>query len=144
MNSRHAKGITLLELFVGIGVFSLLLTVSVPGFNSFFSRMEANHGVRSITAVFNTARYEAVHSNMRVKVSLVGHNILFMKMKSRRWRTYRSLELEPNVNFTMNASPVFSPFGTVSPLCSTYVDNTHYRYKISISMAGRILVTKLE
>ena len=43
----------------------------------------------------------------------------------------------------INSSPVFSPTGSVSPLCSIFVKNSKYQYKITLSISGRIKTTEI-
>ncbi|NIM14261.1 MAG: hypothetical protein GTO45_19675 [Candidatus Aminicenantes bacterium] len=138
--NRTRKGITLLELFIALGIISLALTIVVPGFKSFYSRMEINNGLRAVTSALSTARYKAIMMNKRVKFTIEGDKIVLNEKQSNQWQAFMHFDLEENVSFSINASPVFSPAGSVSPLCSIYVKNKIYSYKITISMAGRIKV----
>ncbi len=139
------KGLTIVELFVSLGLISIILTMGVSRFEAFFSRMRVTNGVRTVTASFSRARFEAIRGNRRVKVNLEvsAHEIQLMEKRGGRWQVFHRYPLEKKVLFSMNASPVFSPFGSASPLCSTYVENEVYKYKITISMAGRIKTVRL-
>jgi Tfp pilus assembly protein FimT len=141
-NSVH-KGITLLELFIALGIISLALTIMVPGFKSFFSRMEIHNGLRAMTSALSTARYKAIMMNKRVKFTIEGDKIVLKEEISNQWQAFMHFDLEEKVSYSINASPVFSPAGSVSPLCSIYVNNETYKYKITISMAGRIKVVEV-
>jgi type IV fimbrial biogenesis protein FimT len=141
--NHHKKGITLLELFTVVGIISLVLTMAVPNYKSFYSRMEIRSGLRTVTMALNTARYKAIQLNKRVKFTMEGDRIVLKEMINRRWVELRHFGLEEKVSFSINSSPVFSPTGSVSPLCSIYVANRDYRYKITISMAGRIKVAEI-
>lgn len=138
--NRTRKGITLLELFIALGIISLALTIVVPGFKSFYSRMEINNGLRAVTSALSTARYKAIMMNKRVKFTIEGDKIVLNEKESNQWQAFMHFDLEKKVSYSINASPVFSPAGSVSPLCSIYVNNETYKYKITISMAGRIKV----
>jgi hypothetical protein len=131
-------------MLVTITLLSLIVTMSIPGLKSFFSRMEVSNALRTVTCAFSAARYESVRKNRRVKVSMKGEKFFLMEKKGGYWKEFRSFQLDKAVSVSMNASPVFSPYGSVAPLCSVYVENVNYRYKITISMAGRIKVSQLE
>jgi len=141
--NKNSKGINLLELLIGLGILSLLLTLAVPGFKSFYSRMEINNGLRTVTLALNTARYKAIVMNRRVKFTIEGNRIVLKEKTSDLWEELMHFDLEEKVSYSINAAPVFSPTGSVSPLCSIYVANKDYRCKIAISIAGRINVTQL-
>lgn len=143
MTKNKTRGFTFIESLVGLAVLTLLLTWSAPGIQSFFHRMTVTTGLRTVTVAFNSARYLSIGMNKRVKVSLSGRKILLMEMKNKKWEAFKDFELADDVNVSMNASPVFSPYGDVAPLCTVSVFCQGYRYKITISMAGRILVTQL-
>ncbi|MCP5049115.1 MAG: hypothetical protein GY940_18240 [bacterium] len=144
MNRKRNRGVTILELFVSLGIFSLILTIGVSGFRAFFSRMEVANGVNTVPSAFGRGRYESIQRNKRVKVSMEEFEIRLMEKKDGQWEVFHRFTLDKKVSFTMNAFPVFSPYGSVSPLCSVYVENEAYRYKITISMAGRIKVVRLK
>jgi Tfp pilus assembly protein FimT len=141
--NRNRKGITLFELFIALGIISLALTIMVPGFKSFSSRMEINNGLRAVTSALSTARYKAIMMNKRVKFTIEGEKIVLKEKKSNQWQEFMHFDLEKKVSFSINASPVFSPTGSASPLCSIYVKNKTYSYRITISMAGRIKVMEV-
>ena len=138
------KGITLIELVVGLGVFSMILLIFVPGLKSFFTRMEIENGLRGVTAALSTARYNAIMLNRSVKVTLVNNRIVLKKKRLTTWEEFKQIELEKNVTYSINALPVFSPTGSIAPLCSIFVKNSRYSYKISVSMAGQFKTYNLQ
>jgi len=144
------RGVGLLEFCFSVAIIGLVLTIAVPGLDSYMRRMEVNSGVRAITASLSTARYQAILKNKRVRWSIEEglegkeNRIVLKDKQGSRWVQFMSFRLDKKVSFFAKTSPVFSPYGTVAPLCSVYVGNSFYRYKISISMAGRIKVIQLE
>lgn len=141
----NRRGFTLPELLVMILIIGLALVAINGGFQSFFNRIRITNGLRRVTSAMHTARYKAVTLNKRIKFSLESDSgrIALKEKKGRRWVEFMQFPLETGVTVTCNTSPVFRPDGGASPLCSVYVRNNYYGYKISLSMAGRIKVTKL-
>ncbi len=143
MTNRKTSGFTLVETFTTLALFAFLISMSVPGVKSFLTRMSVTNGLRTVTVAFSKARYLAIGMNKRVKVTLSDRKILLMEMKNKKWEAFKSFELDKNIIVSMNAFPVFSPYGEAAPLCTVSVLCQSYQYKITLSMAGRILVTKL-
>lgn len=137
------KGFTLIELLVILGIVSFVIMVGIPAFTSMTARWEASAGVRTVTAALYTARYNAVKMNRSVKFCIEDNRILLKEKIENAWESFWPFEVEESVRLSINASPVFSPTGYASPLCSIYVETDRYRYKITLSIAGRIQVTKL-
>ena len=136
------KGITLTELLVALCILSLVGMAGVPMFKASVKRWEVSSGVRTVTTALSTARYNAIKMNRSVKFCIENNRVLLKEKKGTLWCTFSSFEAEKDVSLTINASPVFSPIGSVAPLCSIYVSNEHYHYKITLSSAGRIKVTE--
>ena len=67
-----------------------------------------------------------------------------MEKRGEEWQTVSSTDLGDKVSASINSSPVFSPCGSVSPLCSIHVKNEKHHYKITLSIAGRLKVSKIE
>lgn len=139
------QGFTLPELLLVILLLCLALWVTNGGYRSFVSRIRVNNALRVVTSALHTARYKAVSLNKRIKFSLESGSgkITLKEKQGKYWVEFMHFPLEEGVVFSSNASPVFRPDGGASPLCSVYVNNKNYSYKISLSMAGRIKVTKL-
>lgn len=145
-NSKQ-KGLGVFELLVTIGIISILITLAVPGFDSHFKRLEITNTLRTITGVLNTARFEAISTNKRVQFCISnqeGGTLILLKEKiGSRWHEFKRFYLEKSVSVSSNASPVFFPVGSVSPLCSISVANDRRHFRVTISMAGRIQVTEV-
>lgn len=141
---RSRNGMSLTELLVVLCLLSILITLGIPAFKSFFIQWEASGGVRTATTALSYARYDAVKMNRSVKFCIEDNQILLKEKRSGVWEPFRSFDVEKNVSLTINSSPVFSPTGSVAPLCSIYVENERYCYKITISIAGRIKVTTIK
>jgi type II secretory pathway pseudopilin PulG len=140
---KNKKGFTLGELLVFLSIFSIVVMIGIPMFKSSFSRWEVTSGVRTVTSALSTARYNAIKMNRSVKLCIEENRILLKEKKGEVWEPFLPFEVDEAVSLTINSSPVFSPTGYVSPLCSIYVQNEHYGYKITLSIAGRIKVVRL-
>lgn len=133
------RGITLVELFTTVGLISMLLVFGVPGLKSFFNRMEITNGIRTVTAALSTARYHSFLSNKPVKFSIKGKRIVLQcKSLSSTWEMLKDYEFDQKVTVSTNANPVFYPLGSVSPLCSIFIENSNYKYKVTVSINGEI------
>ena len=140
---KDKKGFTLGELLVFLGIFSIVVMIGIPMFKSSFSRWEVTSGVRTVTSALSTARYNAIKMNRSVKFCIEENRILLKEKRGNEWETFLPFDVDEKVSLSINSSPVFSSTGYVSPLCSIYVQNEHYRYKITLSIAGRVKIVKL-
>lgn len=137
-------GFSVVELLVVVCVLAITITMGANIFKASFSRWEASSGVRTVTGAMSSARYHAIRMNRSVKFCIEKNRIFLKEKESGEWKTFRSFGVDDNVSLSINASPVFSPEGFASPLCSIYVENGHYRYKITLSIAGRIKAAKIK
>jgi prepilin-type N-terminal cleavage/methylation domain-containing protein len=149
MNKKSIKGMTFIELFVTLAIISIVIAMGMPGFNSYIKRMEVSNTLRTITGVLNTARFKAVVLNKQVKFCIENKNewemvIRLKEKKDSAWEKFMEFDLEKKVSVSSNASPIFFPNGSISPLCSILVENEVYHYKITISIAGRIKTTRMK
>lgn len=144
-NSKNSKrGITLVELLVALCIFSLAGMVGVPMFKASVERWDVAGSVRTVTSALSTSRYNAIKMNRSVKFCIENNRVLLKEKRGTIWCPFSSFEVDKDVSLTTNASPVFSPIGTVAPLCTIDVRNVHYHYKIALSSAGRIKVTEIK
>ena len=138
------RGVSIFELLITVSIISLLIILSVPGFKSFFSRIHINNGLRSITSALNTARYQAINKNKRVKLILIDRQLILKEKKGKNWEPFLCFDLGDEVSASMNSNPVFHPTGSVSPVCSIMVKNEKHHYKITLSIAGRIKIYNIK
>lgn len=133
------RGISLIELFTTVALASMILVFGVPGLKSFFNRMEINNSLRTVTSALSTARYHSIFSNKPVKFSIVGKRIVLQsKTLPSTWEALKNFEIDKKITVSTNANPIFYPLGSVSPLCSIFIENSNYRYKITVSINGEI------
>jgi len=146
MNNPEKPGIngfTVLELLITLSIFALVVGFGVPAFKAYSNKVEINNGLRTVTLAINTARYKAVENNKRVKLAVEANRLLLLEKRNRTWESFKDFDPGDNVKVTANTSPVFYPEGYIVPLCSFYVGNDEKKYKVSVSIAGRIKVREL-
>ncbi len=141
--TETSRGFTVIELLIAVTISALIIVGGFSGFRSYQSRSYIQQTLRTITSAFNTARYKAIEDNRSVKVTIQGSTLLLLQSNDGDWQEVRRFHLEQHVDVDMNASPVFTPAGSVAPLCSVYVRNEHYTYKITISIAGRLKTIRI-
>lgn len=143
-NHKNSKqGITLIELLVALCILALAGVVGIPMFRASVERWEVSGSVRTVTSALSTARYDAIKMNRSVKFCIENNRVLLKEKSGTVWVTFMTFEVEKGVTLSINASPVFTSIGTVSPLCTICVWNEHYYYKISISIYGRVKVVEV-
>jgi type IV fimbrial biogenesis protein FimT len=59
----HARGFTLVELMVTLGVIAILTVIAVPNFNSMINSNRLTTAANEIVGALNTARMEAIKRN---------------------------------------------------------------------------------
>jgi len=139
----NERGFTLVEIFVTLSIGAVVLVFGLNSYQSFSRRAQIGTALRTVTVALNTARFHSVHKNRKIKVYQQEGCIVLMAKEGGVWQVYQRYDAVKDVVVTMNNGPVFSPFGSVAPLCSVTVESNYYRYKVSLSMAGRVLVTAL-
>ena len=146
-NSRIAQinrsGFSIIEMLVAVTLCGLVLTVGFSGFKSFQHHTRTSNTIRTVTSAFGTARYRAIEHNKSIRVSLERNKMVLKLKGAEEWEPYLDFQLPSGQTVTMNASPVFYPTGYASPLCTVIIKNSRDEYRITISIAGRIKVTKV-
>lgn len=136
----NKKGLTVFELLITVGLFSFLVTVMVPGLQSFFVRMEIHSGLRTLTSGLSTARYLAIQNNQPVRAEVIPGCLQLSVDNGQGWQVTRSFDLSEKLSIRANSRPVFSPLGFVSPLCTITLERQKRIYRVVLSMYGRIRV----
>jgi Tfp pilus assembly protein FimT len=136
----NKKGLTVVELLVTVGLFAFLVVTVFPGLRSFFTRLEINAGLRTLTAALSTARYQAIRENRPVRAEVVPGCLRLSVDNGRGWEVVRSFDLSSKLSIRANSRPVFSPLGNVSPLCTITLQMRKKIYCVVLSMYGKISV----
>jgi Tfp pilus assembly protein FimT len=136
----NKKGLTVVELLVSVGLLAFLVVAVFPGMQSFFTRLEINAGLRTLTAALSTARYQAIQENRPVRAEVVPGCLRLCVDNGHGWEVVRSFDLSSKLSIRANSRPVFSPLGNVSPLCTITLEMQKKIYRVVLSMYGRIKV----
>ncbi|HSQ35551.1 MAG TPA: hypothetical protein VLQ89_06130 [Candidatus Binatia bacterium] len=134
------KGLTVVELLVTVALFAFLIVAVAPGLKSFFSRLEIDGGLRTVTAALSAARYQAIRENRPVRAEVVPGCLRLSVDEGQGWQVTRCFELSGKLSVRANSRPVFSPLGIASPLCTIILENQRRVYRVVLSMYGRIKV----
>ncbi len=141
---NNHRGLTVLELIASITIALLILTSSFSVTSSFLSRIKISNAVSSITSFLSEARYLALSEERKVRLKITGNKIYLQIMTGHKWKILKHGKIKGEIDIVANASPVFSPQGTASPMCSIKISNKMYRFIITLSFAGRIKIKKIE
>jgi len=134
------KGLTVVELLVTVSLLALIVVAAAPGLQSFFSRLEIDDGLRTVTAALSTARYQAIRENRPVRAEVVPGGLRLSVDDGQGWQVSRCFALSAKLSIRANSRPVFSPLGNASPLCTITLEKEKRVYRIVLSMYGRIKV----
>lgn len=143
LKMRNNRGLTVLELLSAVTISMLIFTSSFPVISSFLSRVEISNAVSLITTHLSEARYLSLSESRKVRFRVITGTGSLEIIKNHKWTNYKSWKIKGKLNITCNSSPVFNPKGSASPMCTIKISNKMYSYKITLSFAGRIRITKL-
>lgn len=68
------RGVTLIELMVGLTIFAILVAAGAPNFSTFIRNSRIRNAADSIQTGLTLAKAEAVRRNTNVKLALAGTN----------------------------------------------------------------------
>ncbi|HEX2198176.1 MAG TPA: GspH/FimT family pseudopilin [Burkholderiales bacterium] len=71
MLSRGQRGVTLIELMIGLAILSILLFLAVPNFSIFLQNTQIRNAGESVLQGLNLARAEALRRNSSVRFQFV-------------------------------------------------------------------------
>lgn len=65
------RGVTLIELMIGIAIVSILMTLAIPAFNTFMRNTKIKNAAETTLQGLNLARAEAVRRNASIRFQFV-------------------------------------------------------------------------
>jgi type IV fimbrial biogenesis protein FimT len=68
------RGLTLIELMVGIAVLAILIAVAVPSFSAFLEKTRLRGAADALSSQFALSRVEATRTDRRVSLLVVGED----------------------------------------------------------------------
>lgn len=69
--ARHQRGVTLLELMIGLGIVAFLLAVGAPSYTQFMQSSKTRASAESVLKGLNLARKEAIFRKRNVRFDLI-------------------------------------------------------------------------
>lgn len=73
LNFRVQRGVTLIEILIGLAVLGLLMSLGIPAFNQMIENMQVRTHAESIKNGLLLARAEALKRNQEVRFTLVNN-----------------------------------------------------------------------
>jgi prepilin-type N-terminal cleavage/methylation domain-containing protein len=139
------KGYTLIEVLVFLSIFAVLLGLASSSFLTSSDKHRLQKAVWEIHSKLNYARFKAIFSGTKTRVSFNPAGITIEKYNQVMgdWNVEMSAILE-GVHIQANNTPTFHPLGTVSNLSTITASNSWGSYKITLAISGRIRIAKLE
>jgi type IV fimbrial biogenesis protein FimT len=67
------RGVSLIELMIGLAIMAILLTIGLPAFTVFLQNTQIKNGAQTALAGITLARAEAIRRNVQVRFSLVSN-----------------------------------------------------------------------
>lgn len=144
MPTISRRGFSLVDTLCALAVIGLVALAAALPAAHLLPRYALRQAAWDVQARLNTARFGAIFKGTPMKVTF----------SRSAWRTER-YEAEDGawvrdsggflegVRIEANASPVFSPTGTVAPLATILVSNDHGAFRITLAITGRIKCVKI-
>ncbi|PKG83529.1 pilus assembly protein [Colwellia sp. 75C3] len=129
------RGMTLIELMVGIGITSILSTIAVPSFNDFIVRLRVDNEISRLGRLLLTARNHSINSESNVIICPIADN----GACSVNWHEQLSVFIDNNGNQQFDSAEGELLIATKSPVISgdilKYATN---RTKITYQATGHL------
>ncbi len=138
-------GFSLTEALVALFILGLVAALTSSTLQNLAPKYRLMSAVREIHSRLNQARYTAILEGRTVRLTFKSHSYTIEKYDEDRkeWIPEKECFLD-GTTIQANNSPMFHPQGTVSGLASIYVSNSWGTYRITLSISGRIKVSRLE
>lgn len=138
-----ARGFTLVETVLALGLAGFLVYGAVLSFKGFVPKFRLETGVWQVRSVLNEARFGAAWTGVprRVRFGASGYTLEAYDEGLKSWRMVRAARLE-GVEISANNDPAFYPEGTVANLATIEVANARGAYRITVAISGRVKVAK--
>ena len=138
------KGFSLIEAVIALSLLAILVGIASTSFLNSSPKYRLTKAVREINSRLNYARYKAIFSGVQVRIKFYESSYIVEKYDEhqKEWKREKECFLK-GVTLQANNSPVFHPRGTVSNLASIYISNSWGKYRISLSISGRVKAVRL-
>ncbi len=139
------RGFSLAEVMVTLFILALVMVIASNSFLHLAPKYKLLSAVREIYSRLNYVRYMAIVEGTKIRVRFISYSYIIEKYNESEelWKKEMEYWLD-GVTLEANNSPVFHPQGTVSNLASIYIFNSWGKYRISLSISGRIKALQLQ
>lgn len=142
LNKHNMQGMTIIEIFMTLGIVSVLMTTSLFYLNS--DNFRLNSEVRNLRSALTQARAEAVKRNTGIKVDLssIGYDTVVSSDNSliSGHLLYKGIVLLSQDLETLTTDAIsFAAMGTASN-AHIKIANSSRNYSVRVNSTGRILI----
>lgn len=143
-SENRKKGFSLTEVVIVLSLLALTIGIASSSFLNSSPKYRLKKAVWEINSRLNYARYKAIYNGVKVRIKFdqLSYTIEEYDENQKEWKREKQCFLK-GVTLQANNSPVFHPRGTVSNLASIYISNSWGKYRISLSISGRIKAVRL-
>ena len=148
-SQAEAKGFTLMELMIVLGIMSIALMLTNMWLSSQLPRWRLNGAVRQVVSDLVAAKMNAVVERNRQRIFFQDNRHYLIlddknnngKIDSGEDQEIRDIQTDyQDVTMTASNNPSFLPRGTASNLASIILTNSAGSKKITVSITGRVKV----
>ncbi len=158
---QRNSGVTLVEIVVVIAVFSLLLAMAVPSFDSFRQRQKVRNALHNIATLLLNSRFAALKTNSAAVIEFsAGSCHAFLDngngshkkdwLQQSEEQTIDDVSIEPGLTLTNNCNQPTHPDKfrytgrvRVSPCTITIAAGGEDQGRVIINAVGRVRTEKL-
>lgn len=147
---RKGSGFTLMEVMVVMAIIGILASISVPNFRNYMIQRRLNGATRQIMSDLMYARMQAVSQNNKFRVIFNGDGKQYTILDdnndndnadSGEQTVVKNIQTDyPDVTFSSNNNPIFSPRGTASSLPTITLTNSGGTKTITVAITGRVKI----
>lgn len=136
---ENQKGITLIELMIGISIMVVLLALAIPSLKG----RKLNEATRTIFSDLRYARMQAIKSRNSIMVTFDPNAFTYQVYNQDANQSILTKDIDNDfhgITFSQSNNPVFNPAGSVSPSGTVTVSDGINVKNITFSGTGRIRI----
>lgn len=143
-SKNYKRGFSLTEAVIALSLLAIMVGIASTSFLNSSPKYRLKKAVWEINSRLNYARYKAIFDGVKIRIKFDKFSYTIEKYDENQseWKKAKQCFLK-GVTLQANNSPVFHPRGTVSNLASIYISNSWGKYRISLSISGRVKIIRL-